>query len=182
MARTGIAWASRPNRIVNPVVTLTHAVLASKFESCHLYQTNAPKKKIPSSAGTLPTHGLLFGGSCAGRLSIVVLPFANLSGDPAQDYLADALTDELITSLARIAGAFVIARNTAYTYKGKPVDVKAIGKDLYVLEGSVQLTGNRVRITAAPVRKTARRSRSPIDALAAVEKRRDGHHTSSHLP
>jgi TolB-like protein len=81
----------------------------------------------------------------------VVLPFANISGDPAQDYLVDALTDELTTSLARIPGNFVIARNTAFTYKGKPVDTKAIGKDLgvrYVLEGSVQPTGNQVRVNA----------------------------------
>jgi TolB-like protein/class 3 adenylate cyclase/Tfp pilus assembly protein PilF len=87
----------------------------------------------------------------AARLSIVVLPFANLSGDPGQDYLVDALTDELTTSLARIRGAFVIARNTAMTFKGKPVDAKAIGKDLgvrYVLEGSVQPSGDRVRVNA----------------------------------
>ena len=87
----------------------------------------------------------------AARLSIVVLPFANLSGDPAQDYLVDALTDELTTSLARIHGSFVIARNTAFTYKGKPVDAKAIGKDLgvrYVLEGSVQFIGVQVRVNA----------------------------------
>jgi TolB-like protein/class 3 adenylate cyclase/Tfp pilus assembly protein PilF len=87
----------------------------------------------------------------AQRLSIVVLPFANLSGDPAQDYLADALTDELTTSLARIRDSFVIARNTAFTYKGKPVDAKAIGKDLgvrYVLEGSVLPSGNQVRVNA----------------------------------
>jgi hypothetical protein len=64
------------------------------------------------------------------RFSIVVLPFANLSGDPGQDYLVDALTDELTTSLARLRGTFVIARNTAMTFKGKPVDAKAIGKDL----------------------------------------------------
>jgi adenylate cyclase len=87
----------------------------------------------------------------AERFSIVVLPFANLSGDPAQDYLADALTDELTTDLARLPDTFVIARNTAFTYKGKPVDAKAIGKDLgvrYVLEGSVQPTGDRVRVNA----------------------------------
>ena len=87
----------------------------------------------------------------APRLSIVVLPFANLSGDPAQDYLVDALTDELTTSLARIPGTFVIARNTAFTYKGKPVDAKAIGKDLgvrYVLEGSVQPSSDQVRVNA----------------------------------
>jgi adenylate cyclase len=87
----------------------------------------------------------------APRLSIVVLPFANLSGDPAQDYVVDALTNELTTSLARIPGSFVIARKTAFTYKGKPVDAKAIGKDLgvrYVLEGSVQPSGAQVRVNA----------------------------------
>jgi adenylate cyclase len=87
----------------------------------------------------------------AARLSIVVLPFANLSGDPGQDYLVDALTDELTTSLARISGSLVIAHNTAMTYKGKPIDAKAIGKDLsvrYVLEGSVQPSGDRMRVNA----------------------------------
>jgi adenylate cyclase len=87
----------------------------------------------------------------AARLSIVVLPFANLSGDPGQDYLVDALTDELTTSLARVRDTFVIARNTAMTFKGKPVDAKAIGKDLgvrYVLEGSVQPSGDRMRVNA----------------------------------
>jgi adenylate cyclase len=87
----------------------------------------------------------------AARLSIVVLPFANLSGDPGQDYLVDALTDELTTSLARSYGTFVIAHNTASTYKGKPVDARAIGKDLgvrYVLEGSVQPSGDRMRVNA----------------------------------
>ena len=85
------------------------------------------------------------------RLAIVVLPFANLSGDPGQDYLVDALTDELITSLARMRDTFVIARNTAMTFKGKPIDAKAIGKDLgvrYVLEGSVQPSGDRMRVNA----------------------------------
>jgi TolB-like protein/Flp pilus assembly protein TadD len=83
--------------------------------------------------------------------SIVVLPFVNLSGDPAQDYLAGALTDELTTGIARLRDTFVIAYNTALTYKGKPVDAKAIGKDLgvrYVLEGSVQPSGDQVRVNA----------------------------------
>jgi TolB-like protein/Flp pilus assembly protein TadD len=87
----------------------------------------------------------------AQRFSIVVLPFANLSGDPAQDYLADALTDELTTALARIRDSFVIARNTAFTYKGKPVDAKAIGKELgvrYALEGSVLPSGAHIRVNA----------------------------------
>jgi adenylate cyclase len=89
--------------------------------------------------------------SAAPRLSIVVLPFANLSGDPSQDYLADVITEELTTGLSRIGGTFVIARSTAFTYKGKPVDVKQIGRDLgvrYVLEGSEQHGGNRVRVNA----------------------------------
>jgi adenylate cyclase len=87
----------------------------------------------------------------AARLSIVVLPFANLSGDPGQDYLVDALTDELTTALARLRDSFVIAHNTAMTFKGKPIDAKAIGKDLgvrYVLEGSVQPSGDRMRVNA----------------------------------
>ncbi|MBV8105710.1 MAG: hypothetical protein JO223_13995 [Hyphomicrobiales bacterium] len=80
-----------------------------------------------------------------------MLPFANLSGDPAQDYLVDALTDEMTTSLARMRDTFVIAHSTAMTFKGKPVDAKAIGKDLgvrYVLEGSVQPSGDQMRVNA----------------------------------
>jgi TolB-like protein len=85
------------------------------------------------------------------HLSIVVLPFANLSGDAAQDYFADGITENLTTELSRIHDSFVIARNTAFTYKGKPVDAKEIGKELgvrYVLEGSVQRDQNRVRVNA----------------------------------
>ena len=84
-------------------------------------------------------------------LSIIVLPFANLSGDPSQDHFADALTDALTTALARIPDSSVTARDAAFTYKGKPIDTNAIGKDLgvrYVLEGSVAPSGNRVRVTA----------------------------------
>jgi TolB-like protein/class 3 adenylate cyclase/Tfp pilus assembly protein PilF len=87
----------------------------------------------------------------APRLSIVVLPFANLSNDPEQEYFADGITDDLTTDVARIQGSLVIARNTAFTYKGKPVDAKRIGWDLgvrYVLEGSVQRSGKQVRINA----------------------------------
>ena len=87
----------------------------------------------------------------AAHLSIVVLPFANLSGDPSQDYFADGVTENLTTELSRIRDSFVIARNTAFTYKGKSIDAKEIGKELgvrYVLEGSVQRDQNRVRINA----------------------------------
>ena len=83
------------------------------------------------------------------RLSIVVLPFANLGGGEEHVYFVDGVTESLTTDLSRIRGAFVIARNTAFTYKGKPVDVKTIGRELnvrYALEGSVQRGGNRMRI------------------------------------
>ena len=87
----------------------------------------------------------------AAHLSIVVLPFTNLSNDPAQDYFADGVTENLTTDLSRIKGSFVIARNTAFTFKGKALDAKEIGKELgvrYVLEGSVQRDGTRVRVNA----------------------------------
>jgi TolB-like protein/class 3 adenylate cyclase len=87
----------------------------------------------------------------APRLSIVVLPFANLSNDPDQQYFADGITEDLTTDLSRITGCFVISRNTAFTYKDKPVNAKQIGRDLgvrYALEGSVQRSGNRLRVTA----------------------------------
>jgi TolB-like protein len=85
------------------------------------------------------------------RLSIVVLPFSNLSNDPEQEYFADGITDDLTSDLSRISGSFVIARTTAFTYKRKPIDVKQIGRDLgvrYVLEGSVRRTGEQVRVNA----------------------------------
>jgi TolB-like protein len=87
----------------------------------------------------------------AAHLSVVVLPFTNLSGDPSQEYFADGVTENLTTELSRIRNSFVIARNTAFTYKGRNVDAKEIGKELgvrYVLEGSVQRDQNRVRVNA----------------------------------
>jgi TolB-like protein/class 3 adenylate cyclase len=83
------------------------------------------------------------------RLSIVVLPFVNIGGDPEQEYFADGVTESLTTDLSRIRGAVVIARNTAFAYKGKPIDAKMIGRELsvrYVLEGSVQRSGKRMRV------------------------------------
>jgi adenylate cyclase len=103
------------------------------------------------SAASAPLAAPISQPGVAPRLSIVVLPFANLSDDREQQYFADAITEDLTTDLSRIAGSFVISRNTAFTYRGKPVDTKQIGRELgvrYVLEGSVQRLGNRVRITA----------------------------------
>jgi TolB-like protein/class 3 adenylate cyclase len=92
--------------------------------------------------------------------SIAVLPFANMSGDPEQEYFADGMVEEIITALSRIRWLFVIARNSSFTYKGQAVDVKQVGRELgvrYVLEGSVRKAGGRVRITA-----------QLIDALSAT--------------
>jgi TolB-like protein/tetratricopeptide (TPR) repeat protein len=83
--------------------------------------------------------------------SIAVLPFANMSGDPEQEYFADGMVEEITTALSRIRWLFVIARNSSFTYKGQAVDVKQVGRELgvrYVLEGSVRKAGGRVRITA----------------------------------
>jgi TolB-like protein/Tfp pilus assembly protein PilF len=83
--------------------------------------------------------------------SIAVLPFQNMSGDPEQEYFVDGMVEEIITALSRIRWLFVIARNSTFTYKGRAVDVKQVGRDLgvrYVLEGSVRKGGSRVRITA----------------------------------
>jgi adenylate cyclase len=82
--------------------------------------------------------------------SIAVLPFANMSGDPEQEYFADGMVEEIITALSQIRWLFVIARNSTFTYKGRPVDVKQVGRELgvrYVLEGSVRKAGTQVRIT-----------------------------------
>lgn len=83
--------------------------------------------------------------------SIVVLPFVNMSVSPEQEYFSDGITEDLTTALAKVSGLFVIARNTAFTYKGKSVDIKAVSYELgvrYVVEGSIQRAGNRIRITA----------------------------------
>ena len=89
------------------------------------------------------------GAAPAPRLSIVVLPFVNISGDAKQDYFVDGMIESLTTDLSRIAGSFVIARNSAFSYKGKSPDVRQVGRDLnvrYVLEGSVQRSGKRLRV------------------------------------
>ena len=93
----------------------------------------------------------------SGRPSIAVLPFDNLSGDPEQEYFADGMAEDLITTLSRIRWLFVTARNSTFTYKGRAVDVKRIGQEMgvrYVLEGSVRKGGDRVRITAQFIEAT----------------------------
>ena len=100
----------------------------------------APAKPAPIPAPEKPAPP---------RLSMVVLPFANIGGDPEQEHFVDGVTESLTTDLSRIRHAVVIGRNTAFTYRGKPIDLKQIGRELnvrYVLEGSVQRGGNRMRV------------------------------------
>src|SRR5215471_14954803 len=107
-----------------------------------------PVRVYKLSAGGQPTEHTML--TLPDKPSIAVLPFQNLSGDPEQDYFADGMVDDIITGLSRIKWLFVIARNTTFTYKGRAVDVKLVGRELgvrYVLEGSVRKAGDRVRVT-----------------------------------
>jgi TolB-like protein len=104
-----------------------------------------------SVAAVSSTPGATGAWTLPDRPSIAVLPFANMSGDPKREYFADGMTEDIITELSRIRWVVVIARTSTFTYKGRAVDVKQVGRDLgvrYVLEGSVQQAGHRVRITA----------------------------------
>jgi adenylate cyclase len=102
-------------------------------------QTEVPAAQPAAAALSLPD-----------KPSIAVLPFQNMSSDPEQEYFADGMVEEIITALSRAGWFFVIARNSSFTYKGRAVDIRQVGRDLgvrYVLEGSVRKAGNRVRIT-----------------------------------
>ena len=106
---------------------------------------------LQGGAGVPTTRKSSTPSTAAPRLSMVVLPFANLSNDPEQQYFADGLTEDLTTDLSRIVDLLVISRNSAFTYKNRSVDTKQIGRELgvrYVLEGSVQRSGSQIRVAA----------------------------------
>jgi adenylate cyclase len=128
----------RPRRMIAIVaVTLAFAALAAG-SSAWLLRSPA----TPPQAGTPPLPE---------RPSIAVLAFTNMSDDPRQDYLSDGIAEDLITDLSKISSVFVIARNSSFTYKGKPVNIAQVGRELgvrYVIEGSVRRAGDRMRITA----------------------------------
>src|SRR5262249_18595185 len=108
-------------------------------------EAREPETPVAAAAMEQPGPAL----TLPGRPSIAVLPFTNMSGDPEQDYFADGMVDEIITALSRLRWLFVIARNSSFTYKGRPVDVRQVGRELgvrYVLEGSVRKSANQVRI------------------------------------
>lgn len=117
------------------------------------------KRHLKNISGEVQVYRVVLGGVNAGRgrqgskhqASIVVLPFNNMSGDPAQDYFSDGITEDIITDLSKVSSLFVVARNTAFTFKGSHVEVEAVASRLgvqFVLEGSVRTAGSRVRITA----------------------------------
>ncbi len=136
------AYRQVKGRLEFKVSDLGPTQLKNIAEPVHVYS-------LEGAAIAQPISGRAEEKSAPPRLSIVVLPFANLGGDPEQEYFVDGVTESLTTDLSRIAGAFVIARNTAFTFKRKPLDVRQIGRDLnvrYVLEGSVQRGGSRMRI------------------------------------
>ena len=120
---------------------------ATRLADCDTISAASPVGDLP--ARNLPAVAI--SEPAAPRLSIVVLPFVNLSNDPEQQYFADGITGDLITDLSRIPDMLVISRYTAFTYRDKPVDIKQIGRELgvrYALEGEVQRSGTRVRVTA----------------------------------
>jgi adenylate cyclase len=123
------------------------------------YRFVAAVSRMVTNAGALPSTAAEAKGAPSGsdagpglnRPSIAVLPFANLSGDPQQDYFSDGITEDITTELSRFSELGVIARNSAFQYKGKAVDIRQVGQELgarYVLEGSVRRMGDRIRITA----------------------------------
>ncbi|WP_296746068.1 winged helix-turn-helix domain-containing protein [Mesorhizobium sp.] len=166
--------AERTGRVVSKQALIEAAWPGQAVEDSNLtVQIAAVRRMLEDMAGggcwieTLPRHGYRYVGpevaidgldpgadqailTLPGKPSIAVLPFSNLSGDPEQDYFADGIVDDIITGLARINWLFVIARNSSFTYKGRAVDVKQVGRELcvrYVLEGSVRRAGDNVRVT-----------------------------------
>jgi TolB-like protein/class 3 adenylate cyclase/Tfp pilus assembly protein PilF len=145
IANTALAAAAPPRaRIAARVALATAGVAAAGLVGWWFWPAPPPAAAPPAVAATrLPPPAVV------PRLSIIVLPFENLSHDPDQEYFADGITEDLTTDLSRIAGSFVIARNTAFTYKGIPVDVRQLGRDLgvrYALEGSVRRIASQVQV------------------------------------
>ena len=149
-ARAQAALGARADRRDRALIVVAAAPGISSARTVPRRSRIAPAPVASNAAPAEPAH-----------LSIVVLPFTNLSNDPNQDYFADGITENLTTDLSRIRNSFVIARNTAFTFKGKSIDAKEIGKELgvrYVLEGSVQRDQNRVRVNAQLIDARIRRA------------------------
>ena len=160
----GVNIAARLESIAEPGgICISSAAYDQVRDKVSLEVADLGEQNLKNIARPVHTYAVVWDGSAppprierarpgapsAPRLSIVVLPFDNLSGDPGQDYFVDGVVESLTTDLSRISGSFVIARNTAFSYKNKSIDVRQVGRDLnvrYVLEGSVQRGGSRLRI------------------------------------
>jgi TolB-like protein/class 3 adenylate cyclase/Flp pilus assembly protein TadD len=140
---SGAAHEQVRDRLKETFIDLGEKQLKNIARPVRVFALSSARSVAPEGKAPAPQHRE------PPRFSIVVLPFANIGGDPEQEYFVDGVTESLTTDLSRISGAFVIGRQTAFTYKGKAVDLKQIGRDLnvlYVLEGSVQRGGNRMRV------------------------------------
>ena len=115
------------DKISEGFVGLGEKALKNIARPMRIYALQSDRAVAPPTARPAPSDRTI-----APRLSIVVLPFANLGGDPEQEYFADGVTESLTTDFSRMRGAFVIARDTAFTYKGKAIDVKTLGRELNV--------------------------------------------------
>jgi TolB-like protein len=142
-ARSAIGDSGEQQRLIKTLPRKGFRFVAPVQEVQRLAATSVQDGSVSRTGNGKATQ------STAPRLSIVVLPFANIGAGPEQDYFVDGVTEGLTTDLSRIAGSFVIARNTAFSFRGRTVDVRQIGRELnvrYVLEGSVQRGGNRFRL------------------------------------
>ena len=145
-----IAVPTRRRRmILAPIGAAVMAALVIAVVAWWFWPATRSSSTAPAAVATAATS--IAQPLVAPRLSIVVLPFANLSNDPEQQYFADGITEDLTTDVSRIAHSVVISRNTAFTYRNKSVDTRQIGHELgvrYVLEGSVRRSGNKIRVNA----------------------------------
>jgi TolB-like protein/class 3 adenylate cyclase len=148
-SRVPIVSPRRRPSVVVAIATTTAAALVIVVVAWWDWPATRSSSTPPAAVAAAPTTSIAQ-PFVAPRLSIVVLPFVNLSNDPEQQYFADGITEDLTTDLSRLADMLVISRNSAFTYKNNPVNARQIGRELgvrYVLEGSVQRSGNRVRVT-----------------------------------
>ena len=137
------AWRQVQGKVAANFVDVGEQNLKNIARPVHVYRLDLGQKARPYRAPRpMPTQ--------LDKPSIAVLAFNNMSGDPEQEYFSDGISEDIITDLSKLSELHVIARNSTFTYKGKPVDVKQVGRELgvrYVLEGSVRKAGNRVRVT-----------------------------------
>jgi adenylate cyclase len=146
------AWRQVQGKVEANFVDAGEQNLKNIARPVRIYRLDLAPKQAAASKVPRPTLAL------PEKPSIAVLAFNNMSGDPEQEYFSDGISEDIITDLSKLSELHVIARNSSFTYKGKPIDVKQVGRDLgvhYVLEGSVRKAGNRVRVTGQLIDATS---------------------------